>query len=130
MATLSLGPNVAEVWHLTTPCCNTRAKAAVLVEWDGTEATVHEAGGVRRFRGIDPQARGDDRIRLSAAMRELTAEFGAAGRQTYPLFAVRPSGFETFRAVAMAFRTAKVDIGFEPVGQDRPVRLASEGQRS
>lgn len=130
MASLSLGPNVAELWHLTTPCCNTRVKAAVLVEWDGKEATVHAAGGTRRFRGIDPQAPGNDSVRISAGMRDLIAEFGTAGTQTYPLFAVRPSGFETFRAVAMAFRMAKVDIGFEPVGQDRPVRLASEGQRS
>ncbi|HXQ69123.1 MAG TPA: hypothetical protein VN844_01485 [Pyrinomonadaceae bacterium] len=56
---------------------------------------------------------------LSSFVIEMTAK-----RQThYVLFAVRPSGFKDFQLLADEFRQKKVDVGYEPISQDKPVRL-------
>lgn len=127
MASLSIGPNMAETWQLGAPSGAVPTKTPVLVEWDGKEAIVHDNGGERRRV---PGLRGADDDEPSRELRELIAEFGRARDSRYPLFAVRPSGFGTFRTVAQAFREAKVDIGYEPIGQDRPVRLGAAGAKS
>jgi hypothetical protein len=41
----------------------------------------------------------------------------------YVLFAVRPSGFKNFQLLADQFREKKVDVGYEPIPQDKNVRL-------
>jgi hypothetical protein len=120
IATLSLGPSAAETWELAAHAGAPAAKQPVLVEWDGKDAIVHDGEQRRRVPGLRGAA--DE---ITAAMRELIAEFRADRSRRYPLFAVRPSGFGTFRALAQAFRRAEVDIGYEPIGQDRPVRLGT-----
>jgi len=39
----------------------------------------------------------------------------------YALFAVRPSGFDSFNGVKYDFTSAGIDVGFEPIEQRRPL---------
>jgi hypothetical protein len=41
----------------------------------------------------------------------------------YALFAVRPSGFESFRDFSDEFRNRQIDVGYEPIDQKRTVTL-------
>lgn len=45
----------------------------------------------------------------------------------YALFAVRPTGFKTFHAMADEFRSRGIDVGYEPIRQERPVHLLKQG---
>lgn len=127
MASLSIGPNLGETWQLAAPEAGAPAKTAVLIEWDGKEAVVHEGhGGRRRLPAMQEVRSAGEGEQLSVEVRELIREFGRKDATTYPLFAVRPSGFDSFRLLALNFRRAEVDIGYEPVGQDRPVQLGTQ----
>ncbi|MGE4088379.1 MAG: hypothetical protein AB7F93_09865 [Immundisolibacter sp.] len=128
MASLSLGPGVAETWDMAARD-GTASKAPVLVEWDGSALTVHEGAQRRRVPWLDDQAAAAGGMRpRSAAMQRLLAEFGQRSATGYVLFAVRPSGFATLPRLTDDFRAAHIDIGYEPVGQERGVQLLSAGE--
>lgn len=120
IAALALGPNVKEGWLPITD--ESRKKTPVLIEWDGTKALIHT-----EKQPLSVQAFSDAETPTNELSRFVTDM--AAKRQThYVLFAVRPSGFKNFQVLADTFRTKRVDIGYEPIQQDKAVRLLKKSQ--
>lgn len=121
VAALAIGPNVTEGW---LPIADEkRQKLPVLIEWDGSKAVVHtdkQPLSVQAFSGSESTPTPE----LSKFVIEMTAK-----RNThYVLFAVRPSGFKNFQPLADTFRTKRVDVGYEPIPQDKAVRLLRKTQ--
>jgi hypothetical protein len=114
-------------------------KTAILIEWDGTTAVIHrdnkripliwsKPSGVFIPKGMldngEDLWRECDKIPDSdKAFHETLTELVALRDKYYALFAVRPSGFENFQRLADEFRGRKMNVGFEPLLQARPVRL-------
>lgn len=134
-AALSLGPAAGEGW-LPVTAAGGATKQPVLLEWDGVHVRAHLAG----FHAVRWSAdRGlrivEGRVVLSEPVREpdqaeferLLAHFSERLATHYALFAVRPSGFESFQRLADAFRRRKIEVGYEPIAQSRPVRLLQPG---
>jgi len=115
IAALYLGASAKEGWIPDTSS-KAMAKKPILVEWDGVTAIFHL--GKRKVAG-KWQPRGGRDPEFDAAMKELID----ARSTHYALIAVRPSGFETFRGLIQQFRDRRVEIGYEPIAQDRSVRL-------
>lgn len=116
VAALAIGPNVQEGWLPID--AQQRKKIPILLEWDGQSAVIHaedQSKLVQSFLASDDK----NTPELSAFLAEMVAK-----RKThYVLFAVRPSGFKNFQLVADQFREKKVDVGYEPILQDKNVRL-------
>ena len=116
VAGLAIGPNVKEGWLPVD--AQQRNKIPILLEWDGHSAVIHaedQSKSVQPFLGSDNK----NTPELSTFLIAMVAK-----RKThYVLFAVRPSGFENFQLVADQFREKKVDVGYEPIPQDKNVRL-------
>lgn len=116
VAALAIGPNVKEGWLPID--AQQRKKIPILLEWDGQSAVIHaedKSKLVQSFLDSDDK----NTPELSTFLTDIVAK-----RKThYVLFAVRPSGFENFQLVADQFREKKVDVGYEPIPQDKNVRL-------
>ena len=124
-------------------------KTPILIEWDGTTAVIHRNGGtvavkwskpsgflVRgKLLGLDESSGPDNEYQwLSIGdvpesdkeFHKRLKELEGLRKTHYVLFAVRPSGFKTFHRLADEFRGRKIDVGYEPIRQERPVRLILE----
>jgi len=119
VAALSMGPGLGEGWIPVREGTET-SKTPVLIEWDGTVTTFHRDG-----KKIP--------LRLTAITEQNNPEFDrlleelVQNREThYALFAVRPSGFDSFNEFANAFKSRDISIGYEPIKQERSVRLLKE----
>lgn len=136
MAALSLG-SAGEEWDfLASGDTKGRSKTAVLVEWDGTLLIAHldrdtvcaalappttAAPGTASAATCPPNSR---KIELAALMQYFTDR-----RNTnYALIAVRPSGFAKFSDLQTAFADNKIEIGYEPIAQTKPVNLVKPGR--
>ncbi|MBN1395263.1 MAG: hypothetical protein JW959_09585 [Pirellulales bacterium] len=149
MAAISVGVDVGkrgEGWTVAGPVEEGRRKTPVLIEWDGGAAVIHcddkkvavkwsQPSGVlvsRSVFGIDQATNGEDEL-IWVSLGEVPEsdkefheqlKYLEGLREThYALFAVRPSGFKTFNRFADEFRRLKIDVGYEPIRQERPVRL-------
>ena len=119
VAALALGPNVKEGWLPIQS--SDHNKTPVLLEWDGKNAVIHRGN---QLSSIEAFAGGKNKPELSNFITEMVAK-----RNThYVLFAVRPSGFENFQVLADRFREKRVDVGYEPIPQDKKVRLLKNAQ--
>ena len=116
VAALAIGPNVSEGWLPTDG--SDRKKAPILLEWDGKSALIHAENNSKLTR---PFLASDDRP--TPELKNFLNEMIAKRKTHYVLFAVRPSGFKNFQVVADQFREQKVDVGYEPIPQDKNVRL-------
>jgi hypothetical protein len=143
IAALSLGVGVGEGW-IPTSDEGRAAKTPVLIEWDGKAALIHRPGrrtraawtpaftraelgdGPLDFAKLSELLSRKEKQALDPALRELLDELAAQSATHYALFAVRPSGFETFDRFADLFRDRKIDVGYEPIAQEKSVRLLSE----
>jgi hypothetical protein len=116
VAALALGPNAKEGW-LPLDAQNS-GKTPILLEWDGESAAIHNGNQLKTIKAfLDPK--GKNTPELLSFVKEMTTR-----RNThYVLFAVRPSGFKNFQLLADEFREKKVDVGYEPIPQDKKVRL-------
>ncbi|MCM8595569.1 hypothetical protein [Accumulibacter sp.] len=132
-AALSLGPGAGEGW-IVSPAEGVRAKTPLLVEWDGQFATFHGQGGPTRVAWLEETAAGVSReVPLSKRTRttdfsRLIAELEGRRSTDYALFAVRPSGFQSFDRFADDFRGKGINVGYEPIAQTRPVKLIMKGE--
>lgn len=134
-AALSLGPAAGEGW-LTSATAGGATKQPVLLEWDGVRVTPHVDGlhpvhwsadrGLRIVDGrvVLPEAIPDPD---KAERDRLLGYFGERLATHYALFAVRPSGFESFQRMADTFRRLQIEVGYEPIAQSRTVRLLHPG---
>lgn len=124
MASIYVGPAAGVVW---VPDFSGRehSKVPTLVEWDGETATVHLetqrkvillGKEVRRWWRTDGSFRNRE-------MAEFVNEMARRSASEYVLFAVRPSGFATFQLLAREFRARKVGLGYEPIEQQKTIRL-------
>jgi hypothetical protein len=132
VAALSIGPSVGEGW-IPSHDASTVAKVPVLVEWDGKVATMHAEG--RRLQAKWSVGSGQvvqiggvwyrlgPKQEQDPGLARLLDDLAARRDTHYALFAVRPSGFDTFNAFADEFRNRKIDIGYEPIKQQKGVRL-------
>lgn len=121
VAALAIGPNVKEGW-LPIADENER-KIPVLIEWDGSRALVHtekQVLSIQAFSGAE--------LSPTAELSRFVIEMKATRNTHYVLFAVRPSGFGNFQILADRFRTERVDVGYEPIPQDKSVRLLKKTQ--
>ncbi|MGH9769906.1 MAG: hypothetical protein ACREAB_20980 [Blastocatellia bacterium] len=136
VAALSLGAGAGEGW-IPVPDRERAVKTPVLIEWDGKVATIHRQGRkiqakwemseLSRIRiggewytlsGLDEK--------LDPELKKLLDELESRRATHYALFAVRPSGFDNFERFANQFRSRQIDVGYEPIKQQKPVRLLGE----
>lgn len=119
VAALALGPNVKEGW---LPVQSTdRKKVPILLEWDGSVAIIHHGSELSKVVAFSSSK---NTAELSGFINDMVAK-----RNThYVLFAVRPSGFKNFQLLADQFRDKRVDVGYEPIPQDKNVRLLKGSQ--
>lgn len=116
VAALALGPNVKEGWLPLDG--QDRKKIPILLEWDGKSAVIHSGNQLKTIEAfLEP---GD---KNSPELLNFLTEMTAKRKTHYVLFAVRPSGFKNFQLLADEFRGKKVDVGYEPIPQDKNVRL-------
>jgi hypothetical protein len=116
VAALALGPNVKEGWLPLD--AQDRNKIPILLEWDGESAVIHSGNQLKSIQAfLDP---GD---KNTPELLTFLSEMIAKRKTHYVLFAVRPSGFKNFQLLADKFREKKVDVGYEPIPQDKNVRL-------
>ena len=121
VAALALGPNVKEGW-LPLDSEN-RKKTPILVEWDGTNAVIHRGNKTSSIVVYSTKS-SSPTSECSAFITEMVKK-----RQSeYVLFAVRPSGFGNFQTFADEFRNKRIDIGYEPIEQEKTVRLMGRPQ--
>lgn len=136
VAALSIGPAVGEGW-IPSGDSMLSNKTPVLVEWDGTTATLHRESRKLRAKWSAPPPRlvtllGGNSYQMITLteekdfhpeLRALLQDLSKNKSTQYALFAVRPSGFQNFFQFADEFRRREIDIGYEPIPQDKPVRL-------
>jgi hypothetical protein len=133
VASLCIGPGAGIGW-IPVYKEGQPHKVPVLIEWDGKVATVHRDG--KRVRvawdGLEEvtEESGHGDRGAAASLGEILSDLAARRETHYALFAVRPSGFENFQLFAHQFRQLQIDIGYEPMGEDRPVRLLPPRSRS
>jgi hypothetical protein len=135
MAAINVGAGASEGW---APQPGPGSKTPVLVEWDGRYATWHSETGLRRMeenfveyvpfgRGwlrYDPQGHAARVPEPKPNELDPLIEYLEARRTThYALFAVRASGFATFRRFVSRFENRNLDTGSEPIEQGKSVRL-------
>lgn len=136
IAALSLGAGAGEGW-IPVADRERAAKTPVLIEWDGKMATIHRQGSktLAKWEPTDlSRVRiGDQWFTLSgkdenldAELKKLLDELESQRTTHYALFAVRPSGFDSFERFANQFRSRQIDVGYEPIRQEKPVRLLRE----
>jgi len=129
VASLCIGPGAGEGW-LPVHRPGEPTKEPVLVEWDGEVAIVHRDGERVRVawdgkRQVTLQPDGSLVLAAdeSSLLGQTVAALARKAATHYVLFAVRPSGFANFNRLADEFRRRKLDIGYEPIEEGRPVRL-------
>lgn len=134
IAALSMGPGAGEGWMLMVDS-KSAVKKPILIEWDGAIAIFHWQNQMLKVKWTPSR-----HIRIGDAWYSVKSDSDADNaefnklldeltdlRQThYPLFAVRPSGFTNFGEFAGAFRSRKIDVGYEPILQEKSVRLLRE----
>jgi hypothetical protein len=143
IAALSIGPGVGEGW-IPVAGPNQRTKTPVLIEWDGQSAVIHQSGrrtqakwsplfgrielgdGPLDMEKLTEMLNRKKSADLDLALQGLLDELVSQRETHYALFAVRPSGFENFERFADLFRDRKIDVGFEPIKQEKAVRLLRE----
>lgn len=105
-------------------------KKPVLIEWAKPVSTIIE-NGRRVAVNWSPSAWEalETRASLKSAspeipteMKRLLNEIGSQPARRYILFAVRPSGFKAFSAMADLCKQRHIDIGFYPIGENDAVK--------
>lgn len=134
IAALSIGPGAGEGWIPERGRQNT-SKTPVLIEWDGTNATFELQGRRVRAKWSEPPRILLDGVwylaptnsrALNPDVQKLLDELAQRRATHYALFAVRPSGFESFNRFLYQFRDRQIDVGYEPIQQSKSVRLLQE----
>ena len=135
IAALSVGPGVGEGWVPDGDgCLAAGSRKPVLVEWDGLKGVVHVDGGKRSFDWSEETTRwmapphGPSTGQQSSDVSEFVELMEDRRTTHYVLFAVRPSGFGNFNQLAHRFRTRDIVVGYEPIEQDKPIRLIRKGK--
>jgi len=119
MATIGVGVGAAEGW-IPAQSKSRAAKTPVLIEWDGDAAIVHRRGTRERLPLV---FKGEE---TPAVLEPLLDELKADRNSRYALVAVRPSGFRNYSRLLAEFRVLDITVGFEPIEQEKPVRLVRE----
>jgi len=137
MAAINIGAGAGEGW-VPAPDPSPGAKTPVLIEWDGKYAIWHSEKGPQKleedfieftkFGGgwvrFDQNGRATRVTGPQPSALDPLIDYLEPRRQThYALFAVRPSGFSTFRRFASRFEDRNIETGSEPIDQGKPVRL-------
>lgn len=131
VASLCIGPGAGEGWIPVYGKDQPR-KIPVLIEWDGQAATVHRDdrkeclpwAGLRKIQLLDgSEAFVREEVDDASPLGQFLVDLDKRKATHYALFAIRPSGFKTFNLFADEFRNRKIDVGYEPIEEDRPVRL-------
>lgn len=126
MASLSLG-SAPEEWR---PETGGGGKIPVLLIWDG-ETLLWKSGkrdiclGIQTNGSFVPPA--CPAGSMSRDLNELRTYFQAQRDTHYALIAIRPSGFANFSDVKKLFADQQVAIGYEPIAQNKQVRLSGSG---
>lgn len=140
IAALSIGPAVGEGW-VPSNQTDTDSKLPVLIEWDGSTAVFHRDGdkvSVKWSPTTNPIKIGGQRFELpgsnvDSSLKEFAEILGELSRKKethYALFAIRPSGFETFGRLVYEFRRRGISVGYEPIDQEKQVRLIQTRNRN
>jgi len=127
MASINVGIDAGEGWVPISETGNDD-KTPVLVEWNGEAIIVQKPSGNESiFLGrnkylwwVKPDVKFES-VKLLKFMSEMKSK-----KDSYVLFAVRPSGFENFQALAAEFRAKGISIGYEPVEQGKRIKLINK----
>jgi hypothetical protein len=132
MAAINMGPGAGEAW-IPTSETNKLNRIPILIEWDGEAATIHRddkrerirVAFTRSIRIVDGQLKieepDDDRPQLESLLSEMALK----SESNYALFAVRPSGFQSFLSLRSEFDDKNIPVGYEPIQQGKAVRLGN-----
>lgn len=134
IAAISIGPGAGEGW-IPARGREVSAKKPILIEWDGSTATVHRDGQLVAVNWSSPTGvilpdgswvQIEKQEGIDQGFAQLLDSLSAKKESQYALFAVRPSGFKNFKLLVNEFRGRKIDIGYEPILQGKQVRLLKE----
>lgn len=118
MVAFSVGPCITEIWVVE----GTSEKLPTMVEWNGEDVIIYpekiSVPANAAFENLDEENGEND-----SAFGRLLAEVKAAGDSRYIYFAVRPSGFYNFTDFFWMVKNYGVDVGYEPVEQNRPLGI-------
>ena len=135
MAAINVGAGAGEGW---VPEPDPGSKTPVLIEWDGKYATWHSESGLVRLEEnfVDYEHIGHAWYRIDQLGRSTRVampqsspidpliDYMETRRMThYALFAIRPSGFKSFRRFSLRFEDRHIEVGSEPIDQGKAVRL-------
>lgn len=135
MAAVNLGPGAGETW-IPSPDASRSSKIPVLLQWDGNALIVNR--GEERIQidiplqlyrdtpagsAEEEMARQKVRSGFARLESEVLDDLARRSDTHYALFAIRPSGFETFDSLPSRFQARKISIGKEPIEQGKPVKL-------
>jgi hypothetical protein len=120
---LALGPGLSEQWRVMTrgPGDRSVEKAPTLLEWDGDAVTVHP----EKVR-VPWAAASVNNGRNDSAFGRLLELVRKNRERQYLYVAVRPSGFGNLDPLLALIRSQQIDVGYEPIQQDRVVSLAQD----
>lgn len=126
MASLSLS-SAGETWNPTNGNGGTD-KQAVLLVWDGR--TIVAQINQDTLCVIWPTDNGTDasacpRNTKPGTFDQVLDYLRLNTGDHYALIAVRPSGFANFVRLRMTLTSARIDIGYEPIDQNKQVRLGA-----
>ena len=124
MSAISMGVSAGEAWIPKHGGGNDTAsfdKIPILVEWDGRDTTFHFMEGLLTAPCDLSEKKGEGKD--NAAFKEYLARIYDIRDTHYALIAIRPTGFSNFDDLAKIFRDTGIKIGYEPLNQDRKVKL-------
>jgi hypothetical protein len=135
MAAVNLGPGAGETW-IPTPDASRHTKIPMLFQWDGNTLVVdREKGRTQISIPLElyiqtPNSSQEEKAakeQVDSGFAELDADaLDDLERQNdthYALFAIRPSGFNSFGSLRYRFQKRNISIGTEPIEQGKPVKL-------
>lgn len=130
VAAMSLGPERGEGWIPVYGDTGFK-KTPVLLEWDGDSVVIHQVDGKTVTAAFDIEAfdkSPDENIAPFAPHLQPFMTWLYHHKDTYyPLIAIRPSGFKTMRGLLHIFTYRNINVGYEPLGQKRAIKLLWQG---
>jgi hypothetical protein len=120
VAAITMGFGSNEVWIPAPSDPGETSKIPILCEWDGKTAIFHMGRVTTSTTWVPPD---DSSADPNPEFSKVTDDIKSENSTHYILIAVRPSGFANFDDFAAEFRRKDIAIGYEPIGQGRPLEL-------
>jgi hypothetical protein len=131
MAALSLG-SAGEEWRQPCPAVGdadsqkVNSRSPILLIWDGSKVlTKLDIGSICVTYPQDQPAVECPNHYRKGSLDEIVRYLRETRDKNFAFFAIRPSGFEGFPRLRFEFDRDNINVGFEPIGQKKDVRMGT-----